>query len=786
MNKVKIILILGLLPVCTTCFSQKLIVKRADKEYNSLRYASAAELYEQAVLDGAGNKEVYLKLADSYYKIKDTRNAEKYYEKASEGKLTDSDTYQFIQSLLQNGKTAEAVKLAINSTSTSVRIAKVASTNVNRILSDTLINTVHFLDFNTPYSDFSPTPYDKGLVFVSSRHRGKLHNNVFGWNNTPFLNLYYVDTTQLGKVLHEHAIKREQYTNRDQPHLYAYDSRLHADETRNTSNDTHTAGYYSIYFRENEEDTIYFKREAMPFSSSFNTRYHEGPLAFNAAQDQVVFTRNNYHKGKFKRSNKGVNHLKLFSARKTNSGWSSPIPLPFNSDEYSVGHPAFDAAGKYLYFASDMPNGKGGSDLYKVAYNQGQWGVPENLGSKINTDGNELFPFISDDILYFSSDGHGGLGGLDVIAVNLKNIEQQKNMGYPINTHKDDFGLIVSKSGKEGFVSSNRNRTGLDDDIYGFNRSRPIAFTRPIQVLVVDRITEKPIPSAQVRSDGSLLPCTTNEQGLCGYDVEPNNTYSFVGSKEKYLEGKASLAVLENQSDAVVKIYLDEFGNSLFCKVTDRGTAVPIADVKVTITDRTTNNVFSGQSTSALGELRTRLENIKVNDVLNYSFRFEHPGYLTKVSDFKYTITRPGEIPVHEFMDIQMDRIDLGMDIGKIIHINPIYFDLNKSIIRKDASVELDKIVQVMKDNPTMVIELGSHTDCRSSAQYNMALSDRRAKASAEYVVSKGIEKARIYGKGYGEAKLVNGCACEGPIKPTCSEAEHQLNRRTEFVIVKM
>jgi outer membrane protein OmpA-like peptidoglycan-associated protein len=137
-------------------------------------------------------------------------------------------------------------------------------------------------------------------------------------------------------------------------------------------------------------------------------------------------------------------------------------------------------------------------------------------------------------------------------------------------------------------------------------------------------------------------------------------------------------------------------------------------------------------------------------------------------------------------MDLGMDKIAVGLDLAKIIDIKPIYFDLGKFNIRKDASLELDKIVKVMQENPSMVVELGSHTDCRSSIASNMKLSDARAKASATYITGKGIGKDRIYGKGYGESKLINGCACEGAVKSTCTEAEHQANRRTEFIIVKM
>jgi hypothetical protein len=353
----------------------------------------------------------------------------------------------------------------------------------------------------------------------------------------------------------------------------------------------------------------------------------------------------------------------------------------------------------YLYFASDMPGGVGGTDLYRVAYNNGTWGTPENMGEPINTNGNEQFPFVSNDILYFASDGHGGLGGLDVFAANLKNTSQLKNMGYPINTNKDDFGLIVNSEGKAGFLSSNRHRTGLDDDIFSFTRNRPVSFTTPIKVLVVDRITEKPIQTASVTPTGSLQPCVTDENGFCSYDAEPGN-YTFTSIKEKYLEGKSTLDLKEGEPEVTVKVYLTEFGNSLYFRLEDRVGALPMQDVKITVRDNKTGKIFVTDNTSLQGEVRSRLENTKMGDVLNYTFRFEKAGYLSKAANFKYTVSKPGEIPVHELLDIKMDKIDLGMDIGKIININPIYFDLGKAVIRKDASAELDKIVQVMKDNP--------------------------------------------------------------------------------------
>jgi outer membrane protein OmpA-like peptidoglycan-associated protein len=776
------ILFSGLL---SEAFTQPLIVKRADKEYSNLHFATAAELYEEAVADGKGTDEVYRKLADSYFKIKDTRNAEKYYAIVA-GSLDDNEAFNYAQSLLQNGKSAEAKTfLQQRNPKSSARLSNVLKTDVAAILADSVLNDIHFLGLNTSYAEFSPAPYKQGLVFVSSRDKGGLHKNVFGWNNTPFLDLYYVDTTSLRRELYSKRLVREQYIEKQKEHLYAYDNLLHTDETKRTANDANTLGYYSTYFRSGQGDTLHFLHEAEYFSH--NTKYHEGPVTFSKGEQVMLFTRSNYHEGRYGTSEEKTNRLKIFVSSKNSQGWSQPKPLPFCNDEYSIGHPAFDAANQHLYFVSDMPGGQGGTDIYKVTYNNGNWGKPENIGAPINTDGNEMFPFVSQEgYLFFASDGHGGLGGLDVFVADITKQGALKNAGYPINSRKDDFGLIIDKSGKKGFFSSNRHRYGLDDDIFYFEREKPYTFTRTLEVLVVDKITGKPLPNSIVQpEDPALSASATHDNGICRFEIDPEKSYAFRAKKEKYLDGKGSINPVEDESD-LLKIELENYSSTLYCLVTDRTDSAPLEAVLIRITDKKTNTIFYETKTGITGDFRKLLEDAKINDVLQYSFHFEKEGYLAKSLDFDYTITKPGEIPVHEYLDVKLDRIDLGMDIGKLIKINPIYFDLNKFNIRKDASTELDKIVAVMKENPTMVIELGSHTDCRSSASYNASLSDKRAKASAQYVISKGIDSSRIYGKGYGETKLINSCACEGTVKSSCSEQEHQLNRRTEFVIVKM
>ena len=209
-------------------------------------------------------------------------------------------------------------------------------------------------------------------------------------------------------------------------------------------------------------------------------------------------------------------------------------------------------------------------------------------------------------------------------------------------------------------------------------------------------------------------------------------------------------------------------------------------DALVTITDKKSGAVVFEGKTSQAGDFSKALENVKLNETLNYTVTLKKEGYLTKTVDFSKLVTKLEVINIHENLDVSLTKIEVGSDLAKLVDVKPIYFDMSKYNIRKDAAVELDKIVKIMNEYPSMIIELGSHTDCRGTIQQNQTLSDNRAKASADYIKSKITNPERISGKGYGEAKLVSDCPCEGTVKSKCSEEEHQKNRRTEFIIIKL
>jgi outer membrane protein OmpA-like peptidoglycan-associated protein len=439
-----------------------------------------------------------------------------------------------------------------------------------------------------------------------------------------------------------------------------------------------------------------------------------------------------------------------------------------------------------------MPGGFGGTDIYRITRdNAGMWGAPENLGNIINTEGNEMFPFIHEDgLFFFASDGHPGLGGLDVFVTQLSNgkFAPTQNLGMPINSSHDDFSFIMNRQKTSGYFSSNRGGGKGNDDIYSYHILKPFLFGKQIKGTAKDK-------------DGNVLANTrielldennqpkfvviTKEDGSYVFDVEESKTYYLTGTKEKYFDGKNTVNTNDNNNILIVDLILEKDpGFSLMAKITDYKTGASLDNVKIKITDENGNKTEF--VTPADGIYLSPITGKKLNDNLFYKIELSKQGYVSKTLEFRKKLEKPGIVDLTESLDLSLGKIELGTDVGKLVSINPIYFDVNKSNIRPDAAIELDKIVKIMNEYPVMVLELGSHTDCRSPKAYNLSLSDKRAKASAAYIVSKGIKKDRIYGKGYGESKLKNKCACEGPQPSPCTEEEHQQNRRTEFIIVKL
>lgn len=522
--------------------------------------------------------------------------------------------------------------------------------------------------------------------------------------------------------------------------------------------------------------------------AKINTKFHEGPLCFSPDGKTMYFTRNNMSKGKNRRDGSQIQNLKLYIVTQDSKGkWNNEKEFPYNSKDYSVGHPSISADGKTMYLVSDKPGGIGGADIYKVAVlGDGTFGEMVNLGPQINTEGQEMFPFIDNEgRLFFSTDGHIGLGGLDVFVALFdgNKIGKVVNVGLPINSRFDDFAFNMKNDFKAGFLSSNRTNNG--DDIYSVELIRPFEFGVVIKGTVKDKKGEVvPLAKIDLKDDkGQVIgTVTSDDNGEFSFDTEYDKNFVVFGSKEKYFDGKVPTNTFTDEQIVYVDLVMEKDpGLSLYGLVTDSKTNQPLEGVQIYLLDN-----FSGKAknitTPESGDFREALHGKKLNERGSYNLILKKEGYFPKTVTYNTLFDKPGQYDIHALVNLMLDPE--VKDLSEMVKINPINFDLNKYNIRTDAAVELDKIVEIMNKYPHMVVELGAHTDCRGSKKSNETLSDKRAKASAEYIKKRITNPERIYGKGYGESRLLNDCGCEGNVKSTCSEEEHAKNRRAEFRVI--
>lgn len=729
--------------LANTIVAQTGKLKKADQYYDLLAYSEAIPIYETLKGSSGENPETKAKLAISYFHTGNMESAVENYAIAFQsGKNLAAEHYfTYAQALKQLGRYSESDSWMIkyDQKVSGSLIGKAFLNNVDYLQS---INTTapHFeigkVSFNSDDEDFGGyySSSQSMLYFVSSRGTHPIRR-AYGWNSHSFLDIY-----------------------------------------------THTQNS---------------KGQTERLKSKVNSKFHEGPLCFFNNNKNVLLTRNNLQKGKNRKDSKGIQNLKLFIADVNTAGkWTDIREVNINSKEYSVGHPAISPDGKTLYFVSDMPGGAGGADLYKASISlDGTIGKPENLGPMVNTEGQEMFPWISPQgQLFFASNGLTGLGGLDIFVAELDEngkIRAVQHGGPVINTRWDDFGLTFLPDGKSGYVSSNREGGLGGDDIYSFNLIRPYVFKTLLSGQIKDLTSGNPLPNATITlldEEGNVVEtAVADADGKYSIDIEPGKNYKLIFNSTGFDKQDKTVSVPENANSIISNGELSrtpEFG--LLCLVKDATTSQPLDKVGVIIKDIKTGKILLDSSTPSSGMVSGSLENVKLGDNLNLEISLSCDGYLSKSQIIKLGITKPGMINLHELMDAKLSKVEVGIDLATIIDIKPIYFDLGKATIRKDASLELDKIVKIMNDYPTMEIELGSHTDCRGSIASNTSLSDKRAKSSAEYIKSRITNPNRIFGKGYGESKLKVDCPCEGTVKSTCSEDEHQKNRRTEFIILKM
>lgn len=768
------------------------LVKQGNRQFDQLAYAKAIELYEKALVNPsavpeAERRDARAKLAYSYQQTRDMPNAERvYHDLLSEGNLPADyvKCYLFYaQALASNGKYREAQEAyeKYGKVQASDKRATSFSTlyrDVSNLTRNAGSYKVEFLTMNTRRAEFSPILYKEGLVFVSAGHGGNGIKRIFNWNSTPFLDLYYlpdlksIRVSKVASLGGSSSRKRREKNQGLRP--------LGSDDfTAPTANDTRTVGFYggpnlNLGY---EDQPI---SESDQFSRSLNTKYHEGPATFTKDGSRVIFTRNNFNEGHYRESADGVNKLKLYTATQVNGIWSKAEELPFNSDEYSTGHPSLSKDDKLLYFASDRPGGFGGTDIYVSKWENGKWSEPTNVGKEINTKGNELFPFVDEQgNIYYSSDGRPGLGGLDMFYTTLTPDGKQglvtRNLGEPLNSPKDDFGIVTDGDRLTGYFSSNRKRGGADDDVYRFTREGALYPCRELTVSIIDADSREPLANTSVAMDNAAndrqKQLKTDAQGLLRVCLNVDSDFKFLASREGYTDNKVGFSTrnLSDDQPSRLEISLSKVMEltapaltTLRGRVTTQTDKKPIAGVKVVLVNEC-DGTSQDTTTSADGSYV-----FTVKPGCDYSLEAMKDNMGTAGS----RITRDGS-----------GTPDLVMfKTGDVIKIDNIYYDLDKAKIRPDAAAELDKVAALMSKYPTMIIEMRSHTDSRASTKYNNILSGNRAKAAVAYLKSKGIAGKRMIAKGYGETDLLNKCK-DGV---NCTEEEHQQNRRTEIKIIKL
>lgn len=767
------------------------LLKQADRQFDQLAYTRATELYEQALRNSGAMtpgelRAARAKLAYSYRQVRDTPNAERAYRAligAGDLPAEYAQSYLFYaQALAGNGKYREAQEAYEKYNESQKDDPRGAAftklyQDVSALSKNAGSYKVSYLTVNTRKPEFSPMYYKNGLVFVSSGDGGSGRKRVFGWNNTPFLDLFYAPEIKALKTNAPASVGTS--ADKKQPVVRTKTGReLGMDDyTASTSNDSRTVGFYggnNIAAGLGYEDKPVTESEQ--FSKTLNSKYHEGPATFTRDGARVIFTRNNFNDGKYRTSSDGINKLKLYTATQTSGKWSAAEELPFNSDDYSTGHPALSKDDKLLYFASDMPGGMGGTDIYVSRWTGKSWGKPMNLGKPINTKGNEMFPYVdAKGNLYLASDGQAGLGGLDIFFAELNDQGDQArrilNLGEPINSEKDDFGLITDGERKMGYFSSNRKNGGADDDIYRFSREGPLYPCRELIVSVFDAQTKMPLTNTLVDVDnkevsGASKQVKTDSSGTIRLCLDAENNFRFAASHEGYVNNQIGFSThdLDDDHPSRLDIPLDKaipaIGTMLRGRVTTQTDKTPIAGVKVVLI----SDCDGSRQETTTGPDGT------------YEFKTQ-PGCNYTLEAMKDNLGTTGGRMSKDGVgstDITMFRK------GDVIKIDNIYYDLDKADIRPDAAAELDKVAELLLKYPTMKIEMRSHTDSRATAPYNKTLSVERAKAAVTYLKNKGISTKRLKANGYGETMPVNKCK-DGV---DCTEEEYQQNRRTEIKIL--
>ncbi len=812
-------------------------IQKADASFRDMAYALAIGQYESILrkeknLAEADMQHVRLYLADAYYQVKDFQGAEKNYAEVLNNnpvlKGEEIKAYlRYAQVLSSNGKREESARVwkkyseLQEQDKRGEQFLKLYS-NIEALTRNASSYKIDYIGINTASADFSPAYYKNGLVFVSNRGKSGPVRRVFSWDNSSFLDLYYLEDLKVLGDAGSQAATTGSSSQADE----AVSRRSGASEklgsdyyTPPTANDAPTIAHQgSVYINGSRDYEEQATIETKKFSKALNSKYHEGPSTFFHDGSKIIFTRNGNAGGGgiFSQKKDVIARLKLYIADKKGNDWGNIRELPFNSSDYSCGHPTISFDDKILYFVSDMPGGYGGTDIYYTRFENGEWSKPVNLGGGINTAGNEMFPFVDEaGGLYFSSDGHPGLGGLDLFyaRVNSRTVKVEgpvRNLGAPLNSDRDDFGIISDAERKTGFFSSNRKRGGADDDIYRFTRSGSVYGCRDLLVSIFDKDSRQPLENIRFEytTTGERVSpehATTNAAGTIRLCLEADAEFRFVFGREGYITETRTFSNKEASDfePSRMEVYL-KAEEQRPAEVVKTETAPK--EIRLVQKRRSTDDaavfrgvITGGESGEPMAAVKVRFIN-KCNGQVQEMYTRKDGSYEFNRDincDYELTAMKEGFGMSSEVIEKLVSKtlfrkkvkpantvnlFDTKLyRVGDVVKLENIYYDSDSWRINASSARELDKLSAILRKYPNMIIEISSHTDTRGNADENMRLSQNRAGEVLNYLVKKGgVARERIRSVGKGETEPLNECS-DGV---QCTEAEHRRNRRTEFKIL--
>ncbi|MEM1118904.1 MAG: OmpA family protein [Bacteroidota bacterium] len=617
----------------------------------------------------------------------------------------------------------------------------------------TIQNAFHI---NSQQFEFSPTYYQNGIVYVKDAAGAKIDGNI----GIPFFELFYAELDGEG-----------------------------------------------------------MPSNPQPFSTKVNSTTHEGPLAFNFTEDLLFFTSNSD-----KKNAQGKKTMKIFQAQKGSEEWENRLELPFNGEEFHTMHPSLSATGTKLYFASNRLGGFGGTDIYYVENTGNGWGTPINLGATVNTPKNEAFPFIHESgMLFFASEGHAGMGGYDIYAVNTfeENTTEIIHLGAPFNSANADFGLVLNPTGAQGYFTSARLGGMGQDDIYLFDApdglfSEAAPTKSTANILVIKEKDGATIPNAGVyvfeKNENGLFGeddlyevvlaakeddfeemevrfvmkkelgaphFYTNEEGRIQTELTNQQDYLFLVTKKGFANKEVQFSTIDQPDPMKIAIPMStKTCVTLSGVVRDEKTGAVVPNTQLSITSGCKDNpktVF----TDAAGKYELCLPFGCDYTILAQKTGFVQQGLTVSTKNLSQSELSQD---INLIEQVQPEFAGNVLSEGSTIVLENIYYDFNKSAIRAGAAEELDALVTLMLQYPSMEVELTAHTDARGKNSYNRALSRERAHSAKAYLSRKGINPARIQAFGMGEVAIRNHCI--NGVK--CSDEEHQYNRRTEVRVTKL